>query len=230
MSKDCNYWYHEFWAQNWYKNTFLVHDPVDIARAIRGDKEWNNIHDSGCHFTCLAMIIGLDPARLASELSSNEEADYFCEDTDIKAIDLGSNRTNLVWDQNKPNTKAKPIKLKNIWLTSSKDSKPIRARGDVTLKYIGFTKTKKYDKAVDTVKRIEKEGHHIICGPSDHSILIAGEKGDDYFLWDPDISCDEVGNVQKAMNGSYTLRQLFEDNKSQGAIEFWEYKLEIEEK
>lgn len=60
-------WYRQYYSQTWYANTFLVRRPNQIGRTFDG-KEWNNIYDSGCHFTCLATILAVDPARLASEL------------------------------------------------------------------------------------------------------------------------------------------------------------------
>ena len=60
-------WYDQYWAQNWYKNTYLVNKAEQITQAVNPPCEWNNIHDSGCNFTCLAMIVGVDPAYLTSD-------------------------------------------------------------------------------------------------------------------------------------------------------------------
>ena len=57
--------YPRYHAQSFYRNTFLVDKPQQIARAEKSDREWNNLAESGCHFTCLAMIAGVDPALLA---------------------------------------------------------------------------------------------------------------------------------------------------------------------
>ncbi len=57
--------YPRYHAQSFYRNTFLVNRPQEIARAEKSDHEWNNIAESGCHFTCMAMIGGVDPATLA---------------------------------------------------------------------------------------------------------------------------------------------------------------------
>ncbi len=57
--------YPRYHAQSFYRNTFLVDRPQQIARAEKSDREWNNIAESGCHFTCMAMIGCVDPATLA---------------------------------------------------------------------------------------------------------------------------------------------------------------------
>ena len=57
--------YPRYHAQSFYRNTFLVDKPQQIARAEKSDREWNNLAESGCHFTCLAMIAGVVPALLA---------------------------------------------------------------------------------------------------------------------------------------------------------------------
>ena len=71
--------YPRYHAQSFYRNTFLVNRPQEIARAEKSDREWNNLAESGCHFTCLAMIAGVDPATLADAaiklLREQEEQD-----------------------------------------------------------------------------------------------------------------------------------------------------------
>ena len=65
--------YPRYHAQSFYRNTFLVDKPQQIARAEKSDREWNNLAESGCHFTCLAMIAGVDPALLADLLGQGEQ-------------------------------------------------------------------------------------------------------------------------------------------------------------
>ena len=74
--------YPRYHAQSFYRNTFLVDKPQQIARAEKSDREWNNLAESGCHFTCLAMIAGVDPALLADAAI---QTGYYAPDEDLPA-------------------------------------------------------------------------------------------------------------------------------------------------
>ena len=74
--------YPRYHAQSFYRNTFLVDKPQQIARAEKSDREWNNLAESGCHFTCLAMIAGVDPALLADAAI---QTGYYAPDKDLPA-------------------------------------------------------------------------------------------------------------------------------------------------
>ena len=75
--------YPRYHAQSFYRNTFLVDKPQQIARAEKSDREWNNLAESGCHFTCLAMIAGVDPALLADAAI---QTGYYAPDKDLPAL------------------------------------------------------------------------------------------------------------------------------------------------
>jgi len=74
--------YPRYHAQSFYRSTFLVDRPQEIARAEKSDREWNNIAESGCHFTCMAMIGGVDPALLADAAIKQG---YYQPDKDLPA-------------------------------------------------------------------------------------------------------------------------------------------------
>ena len=87
--------YPRYHAQSFYRNTFLVNRPQEIARAEKSDREWNNLAESGCHFTCLAMIAGVDPATLADAAIKKG---YYQPDKDLPARALDGKHGPLVWD------------------------------------------------------------------------------------------------------------------------------------
>lgn len=204
-------WYRTYWSQTWYANTFLVRRPDQVGRAVAGDREWNNVYDSGCNFTCLAMIVGIDPGRLASELRT---ANYFFADRNLPAKRLDGRLGGLVWDQNAPNRSRQLLVLENIWHPQ------LQRRTTITLNYIGTTATRSYVEAKARVAEIQRSGHHAICGPVEHSHLIAGKVDEDYFLWDPDGS---EKSVEKNLAGEVRLRDLFR-SYADSDIEFWEYE------
>lgn len=207
-------WYTEYWAQTWYKNTFLVRRPDQIAQAIGHDREWNNVYDSGCNFTCLAMIVGIDPARLASELSSHG---YFFADAQLPAKHLTGKTAGLVWDQNAPHIRLNSIVLKDIWHSH------LNKRVSIAVRFLKKTSITSYLEGKRWVAAVHTKGQHVICGPEDHSHLVAGTIGEAFFLWDPDDSCR---SVEENLEGKITLRRLFDECPSQ-PIEFWGYQLHL---
>ena len=80
--------YPRYHAQSFYRNTFLVDKPQQIARAEKSDREWNNLAESGCHFTCLAMIAGVDPATLADAGIGYDQVRAIIADTSSLLIAL----------------------------------------------------------------------------------------------------------------------------------------------
>ena len=111
-------WYDEtsYQSQNWYSSTFLVHHFKDISRATGSNKEWNNIKDSGCHFTCISMILGINPAYLASILRSSRKH-YFLSDKTIPSKKINSDEdTHLVWDKNRPSEVDEKIIANNVYI------------------------------------------------------------------------------------------------------------------
>jgi hypothetical protein len=205
-------WYREYFAQTWYKNTFLVRKPSQIGRVIDGDREWNNIYDSGCNFTCLAMIIGVDPARLASVLSSEK---YFFSDATLRTKFLTGKYGGLVWDQNAPNRRLKTIVISDFWHSK------LDRRVEISLSFDSREITVKISEGEAIVKAARKDGFHVIVGPREHSHLVAGMVDDEYYIWDPD---DTERPVEDYLQGKIRLGDVFDHFKGE-PIEFWKYRL-----
>ena len=208
-------WYGEYFAQTWYKNTFLIRKPSQIGRVVDGDREWNNIYDSGCNFTCLAMIIGVDPARLASELSSHK---YFYSDATLRTKYLTGKYGGLVWDQNAPNERLKTIVIDNFW--HPKFDRRIK----INLSFQGIEKIKNVSEGEGIVKAARKDGFHTIVGPREHSHLVAGVVDNGYYLWDPDDSAER--SIEDFLQGKMRLSHIFDYYKGE-PIEFWKYRLKL---
>jgi hypothetical protein len=211
-------WYNQYWSQCWYKNTFLVNDGQynQIAQATKTrEKEWNNVHDSGCHFTCIGIIIGLDPGQLASEMGNSKK--YFTEDKSIEAKNLQGEECYLVWDQNYPFESKKPLDLKGVF-------HPRLGPADIWLSLDKIVKLKNTSEANKLIEKEHAAYKHIICGTTEHSHLVAGQSDSgEYFLWDPDI---KSRNEDEILNGKLTVDQLFSENKRK-LIEFWIYSLRL---
>ena len=207
-------WYREYFAQTWYKNTFLVRKPSQIGRVVDGDQEWNNIYDSGCHFTCLAMIIGVDPARLASKLSSES---YFFSDATLRTKYLTGKYGGLVWDQNAPNGRLKTIEVDNFWHSK------LDRRVKLSLNFVSRDITMKLSDGEGIIEAARKDGFHLIVGPREHSHLVAGMIDGEYYIWDPD---DSGRSVEHFLRGDLKLRYVFDNSKGK-AIEFWKYRLKL---
>src|SRR4051812_43721821 len=96
-------WYDRYESQCWYKNTFLVNKPTEIARATGGFREWNNVYGSGCNFVCISIMLGLNPAYLASLLATQR---FFKPDrwtaARLLACAAQGRRAYLVWDDTRP--------------------------------------------------------------------------------------------------------------------------------
>jgi hypothetical protein len=204
-------WYSSYVYQTWYTNTFLVRRPHQIGRAIANDREWNNIHDSGCNFTFLAMMLDIDPARLASELRTQR---FFFADGSLPAKHLDGTQGGLVWDQNAHNGAISAFSLKDFWHLT------LKRRVSLMVQFLGIKKTTDYDEGCGQVAAIRGGKNHIICGPDEHSHLIAGETKEGYYLWDPDGS---ETTVEENLAGVFTLRKLFAAYPNE-KIEFWEYR------
>ena len=213
-------WYERYESQCWYENTFLVNDFRQIARVIEKDREWNNIKDSGCNFTCIAMILGINPAQLASEIRKQDPS-FFQADRTLKTKKLNGDGGFLVWDKNAPNEQHSKLSLSNI-------IHPTKGKTDLNLRFVKIEKTSDIEQAKDIIKNAKKNGLEIICGYDDHSRLVAGEKAGTYFLWDPDtIETD----WQKNINGEYTIEWFFHeynklDEYKNKKAEFWHYSLD----
>ena len=207
-------WYGEYFAQTWYKNAFLVRKPSQIGQVIDGDREWNNLYDSGCNFTCLAMIIGVDPARLASELSPHK---YFYSDSTLQTKFLTGKYGGLVWDQNAPNERVKTIEIDNFWHSK------LDKRTKLSLSFQGTEITRNVNDGECIIKAARKDGMDVIVGPSEHSHLVAGVINNEYFLWDPD---DSERPVEHFLQGKMKLGDVFNYYKGE-PIEFWKYRLNL---
>lgn len=196
--------YPRYFAQSFYRNTFLVNRPQEIARAEKSDREWNNLSESGCHFTCLAMIAGVDPASLADAAINKG---YFKPDDELPARALDGQRGPLVWDQNVPASKGESFVFSNVW-------HPDRGQ----LIDIEFTCRRWKDKvplkeAIDLTQAAILQGRHVVSGSYAHSVLIAGLSDDGPLVWDPEVvpHADQDGGVPRArlkamVEGGLSLR------------------------
>ena len=207
------FFYRDYYAQTWYRNTFLVRRPTQIGRADAGDREWNNLHDSGCAFTCIAMIVGVDPARLASALSKQS---FFYADADLPATMLTGVKGGLVWDANAPHAGMRKVTLPHFWHPH------FNQRVNAVIRYKGCKSTRWHSTALRIVKKARQHGLHIVFGPYDHAHLIAGRCDRDFLVWDPD---DEALSVEDNLAGNYRLKDIFEENPNE-PIEFCFYALD----
>ena len=205
-------WYPQYWAQTWYRNTYLVRHPRDIGRATGHDREWNNICDSGCNFTCLAMVVGIDPAHLASALRDKK---VFCADRLLPADYLCGRSGGLVWDRNAPNRPGQSISTPKLWHHAKNQAV------SVTITLVDIDQTNQLDKGNRIVKAARREKLHVICGPEEHSHLVAGTRNGEFFIWDPDDSERQLADI---LCGNITLRCVFDDYPEQ-VIEFWKYRV-----
>ena len=207
-------WYGEYFAQTWYKNSFLVRKPSQIGRVVDGDQEWNNIYDSGCNFTCLAMIIGVDPARLASVLSSES---YFFSDATLRTKYLTGKYGGLVWDQNAPNRRLKTIVISDFWHSK------LDRREKISLSFQGKEITRNVYEGEGIIKTARNDGLAVIAGSKEHSHLVAGIVNNEYYVWDPD---DTERPVEDYLQGKIRLGDVFDHYKGE-PIEFWKYRLDL---
>jgi hypothetical protein len=213
------FWYQQYFSQCWYRNTFLVNSPEEIGHTISKDKEWNSIIDSGCNFTCLAMMIGIDPAHLATRLG---EIKFFKEDPRSPATCFNGKRSGLVWDRNRPDKKKERI-IESLW-------NPTHGHFSVDLSLSEVKQTSSYKNGAKYVADFRDRNLHVVCGPTDHSHLVAGYTGVDFFVWDPDLDwAERVGLephqlLDKNLSGALTLKWLFHYYEGR-RIEFWAYRL-----
>jgi hypothetical protein len=201
--------YIEYFAQTWYANTFLVRRPEQIGRAIDGDRDWNNVHDSGCNFVCLAIIAGIDPARMASALATQS---YFYADPTLPAITIGGRRGGLVWEGNRPLLGEPGIQLPGLWHPH------LNRRENIVIRLVAIETATQHRHGKRIVARARRRNLHVICGTEEHSHLVAGTIDGDYFLWDPD---DSVVPVEDNMAGRCRLKSLFVHGVD---VEFWLYE------
>ena len=157
--------YPRYHAQSFYRNTFLVDKPQQIARAEKSDREWNNLAESGCHFTCLAMIAGVDPALLADAAI---QTGYYAPDKDLPARALDGKRGPLVWDQNVPSKKGKSWVFRQVWHPDR------RALVDIEFSCQRWDDHLPLKTATRLAHAAVLEGRHVVSGSFEHSVLIAG--------------------------------------------------------
>ena len=174
--------YKNYYSQASYQNTFLVNHPNEIARAEASNKEWNNIKDSGCHLTCLAMIAGIDPAAFAAALTARGKttSSYFSADSSLPAKNLGGIDCGLVWDQNKPTEPGSSIRTTPVWHHKT------RRKVKIVITCIDTYKPRSLAASIEIVVEAIARGNHIVCGPESHSVLVAGFGENGPFIWDPD--------------------------------------------
>ena len=207
-----NVWYQAYESQCWYKNTFLVNSFDQISKVCKRNGEWNNVEGSGCHFVCLSMIAGINPARLSSAL---KELQFFKPDRSLRSKKLNGNGSFLVWDQNEPHETYKEITIKNVFLSAGRVV-------DISIEFIEIVKTNEIAEANKLIETHRSKGNHIICGHNDHSRLVAGMNDGKYYLWDPDLTDT---NIEDNINGKYDLPWFYElyAKKKQFVNELAEY-------
>jgi hypothetical protein len=223
-------WYDQYESQCWYTNSFLVNKFAQIAKAQTELREWNNINDSGCNFVCLSMMLGLNPAYLASLLAAQG---FFREDriTLARSIEPKGKKhtgkpTFLVWDDNRPYPPGESMSIVRFW-------HPRRGRTSCRLTLLEIKRAADVKEANGVIAQARRAGLHVICGYDDHSHLVAGSTDGQYFLWDP------VGDeshwhfkltVEANVGGRYLLKRFFDVRGRQKEFkneeaQFWIYRL-----
>ncbi len=199
--------YPRFFAQSFYRNTFLVDRPQQIARAEKSDREWNNLAESGCHFTCMAMIAGVDPATLADAAIKKG---YYAPDKDLPARALDGARGPLVWDQNVPAKKGQSFVFPRVWHAE---------RGRLVDLEFTCRRWDDYLPLKDATRLAHQaivEGRHVVTGSFTHSVLVAGLSADGPLIWDPDVERrgrTERRRLQEMVEGGLPLRTWAEREK-----------------
>ena len=192
--------YPRFHAQSFYRNTFLVDRPRQIARAEAADREWNNIAESGCHFSCLAMIAGVDPASLADAAIGSG---YYRPDDELPARALDGRRGPLVWDQNVPARKGQAFAFRRVWHPER------RALVELDFRCRRWKDHLPLKEATRLAHAAILEGRHVVSGSFEHSVLIAGLSADGPLVWDPDVArggAAAARRLQAMVAGGLTLR------------------------
>lgn len=242
-------WYPQYESQCWYPNTFLINkkygpqgglviSPRDIAKNT--DEEWNNVTDSGCHFTCIAMMLGLNPGYWAGLLSNQG---FFQPDESHCAIDLAGTFGDFTWDMNAPYGDT-PVRVDRFWHPQRRERVTLELTCVTAEETAGSAR-----EAARIIRAARKDGLHIICGYTDHSRLVAGQHSDSYYLWDPDLSDSgllpdrfgdatdvtrediERANLEANITGQFTLKWLYElpyyrqgSQFKDQSVEFWLYR------
>lgn len=220
-------WYNAFYSQCWYRNTFMVNlkyekkkktNIEEIKRISYHDgnnQSWNNIEDSGCNFTCLAMIIGIDPARLATLLG---EQYFFGPDENYESRYLCGETGYFVWDRNAPEI-GDSIILKNIWIHGEKEIADVKI--SIVEEKSGKSGLRKLGSIKKYIEKHHEKGNHIVIGPSEHSLLVAGSVKDSYFLWDPDTA--RGNSITDSLAGRLTLEKVIKQSNNNGNKSFGFY-------
>lgn len=187
-----------FESQCWYENTFLVNQTNYIC-------ESNSIYNSGCHFTCLSMMLGVNPAHLSSLLGSEG---YFSID------DKG-----LMWDNNHPSNEGDSIVIPEHYNKLGEFSK-------ASLKLIKTDKCNNNREVIDLIEQYSNSYHHLILGSDSHSLLLAGYVNEKYFVWDPntEIESNQHDAIEKCLNGLRTLEWTFSEYGREG-LHVWVFEV-----
>ena len=221
-------WYEEsnYQSQNWYSSTFLVHHFKDISRAKKSNKEWNNIEESGCHFTCISMIFGINPAYLASILRSGRKH-YFLSDASLRSVRLNSKEdTYLVWDKNNPSTVGENIDIANIFI-------PGKGFCNAGIELVNIADFSSLSDASSWITNRRQDGLHIIAGPESHSFIVAGTNSKkEVVVWDPDTSAMNYKVVARMIKNGVSLKDVMQRYKISGSnrLQLLAYNLKIEVK
>jgi len=174
----------------------------------------------GCHslaiFTLPDAILPVLRC-LASELAHPRRPCFFCADRSLQATRLNGDTGGLVWDQNRPDEEHSPLILENIWHSG-------RSERTTITHFEGIKTATDYGEGKVIIETAHSNGQHIICGPTEHSHLVAGMVDGTYYVWDPDDSKEMC--VEDNLNGNITVSGIFDDGYGGQEIEFWHYRVE----
>ncbi|MBZ0254340.1 MAG: hypothetical protein K8I02_13445 [Candidatus Methylomirabilis sp.] len=191
-----------------------AHLPIGCWWTKGYGHQWNSVEDCGCNFVCLAMIIGVDPAYLASTLSAGG---FFEADPDFGGLPS---------DMDKPEV-GKSIEFGELWLPEIQRACKVELR-----RVPGETGD---EVSADSVRRARSvlkgelaKSRHVVCGPEHHSVLVAGRTTADFFLFDPDLEDGREWTPGGMWAGHYLFTDMCRNEiKDTGRVEFFLYELEI---
>ena len=226
------FWYKEYYCQSWYPQTYVVNKTTEISRykENRNEKDVaeNTIKNCGCHLTCYAMMVNIDPARLAGACSLSKRLkgsgrfrrskkdefqikSWFV--TEGLQTSLKTQKPEAVtWQM--PWSFSVPIQVID---NSGKHRRMGNCEYSFMVTHDHASKQKSFLDLKDLntfIRKHKSKNTAIIVGPKDHSLLVAGTNCQgEHFVWDPDIE-DFQGDfmtVEQMLNGQYTLQKMIKN-------------------
>lgn len=184
-------WYDLYQSQCWYRNTFLVNNHTNVV-------EKNNIYNSGCHFTCTAMMLNVNTAMLASELSKQY---YFSKDS-----------TGLVWDNNRPNQIGESIYIPFL----------VTQHGIVEKKDVSTSEQFIKEQHAQGLHIICGNAYHslLVAGEKNGSYFVWDP--------DTSWRNNEIDLIKRNLSGEHTIEWLYENYNCEEKVKFWVYSIYID--